>query len=271
MSFPVLGRPPLIGIPVDSVDTHLTPDSFWYSEYPWYALGRRYADAVAQAGGVPVLLCYNTSSLETYANVLDGLLLAGMSFDVDPALYGESALHKTTVMRPERTQFEWAIAKLMIDQDKPVLGLTAGMQLVNVILGGTLCQHILEEIPDAENHTQDSPLLSFQHAVTVVPETGLWRAVHIFDANYAQSLEYPDRSLHVETNSYHHQCVKKLGRGVHAVAHTKDGVVEAIEATEFKFCWGIQWNAEFLLTPMDRAIFHAFVEVARNGRRETKQ
>lgn len=255
-------RLPLVGIPADAIDTHLTPDSFWYSEYPWYALGRRYADAVAQAGGVPVLLCYNASSLETYAETLDGVLLAGMSFDVDPKLYGAPTVHKTTTTRPERTQFEWAIAKLMMDRNKPVLGLTAGMQLINVILGGTLYQHILEEIPGAENHTQDAPLSSLQHAVTILPGTGVWRATSAYDLDYARSLELPDCSLRVNTNSYHHQCVKKLGKGLRTVAQTKDGIVEAIESTELAFCWGIQWNAEFLLTGVDQAIFRAFVEAA---------
>lgn len=259
-------RPPLIGIPVDSVDTRVTPGGLWYSEYPWYALGQRYADAVAQAGGVPLLLCYNTSSLERYAEVLDGLLLAGMSFDVDPALYGESVRHRTTIIRPERTQFEWAMTKLMMDRNKPVLGLTAGMQLINVILGGTLHQHILEDIPNAENHTQDSPLLSFQHAVTIGPRTGIWKAVHTYDPGYARSLEQPDGTVRVDTNSYHHQCVKRLGTNLRTVAQTRDGVVEAIESTELNFCWGVQWNAEFLLTPVDYAIFQAFVLAAAQNR-----
>lgn len=256
-------KAPLIGIPMDAVDTHLDPGSFWYSEYPWYALGRRYADAVVQAGGVPLLLCYNTSSLETYADLLDGLLLAGVSFDIDPALYGETTRHKTTIIRPERTQFEWAITKLMLDRNKPVLGLTAGMQLINVILGGTLYQHILEEVPGAENHTQDSPLLTLQHAVTIDSASEMAAAIRTYDATYARSLETPAGELCVETNSYHHQCVKKLGTSLKAVACTKDGIVEAIESEALRFCWGIQWNAEFLLTPVDYAIFKTFVEASK--------
>lgn len=259
-------KAPIIGISMDAVDTRSNPGSFWYSEYPWYAIGKRYCDAVVQAGGIPVLLCYNLSNIAQYVRILDGLLIAGVAFDIDPVLYGEDFRHKTTVTRPSRTQFEWAMTQKMMDQNKPILGITGGMQLINVMLGGTLIQHILEEVPSAEIHTQNTLLVYPQHTVEIHEGTEFYKEICQFDSSYTDSIKNRHKNvLCIQTNSYHHQSIKKIGQNLRITAQTRDGIIEGIESTFFRFCKGVQWNAEFLMTPVDMALFKAFVNSSRDS------
>ncbi|MDR2464461.1 MAG: gamma-glutamyl-gamma-aminobutyrate hydrolase family protein [Holosporales bacterium] len=257
-------KEPTIGISIDSVDSRLAMDSCWYSEYPWYAIGRRYCDAVVRSGGIPVLLCSNLSSVSHYARLLDGIIVPGISFDIDPVFYGDTFKHKTTVTRQNRTQFDTAIIKKMIDQNKAVLGINYGCQLINVVLDGTLHQHITENIPNATSHIQESLLIYQQHRTNIQPNTTLYQISNIADRVYANSVKNPETGcLMIRTNSHHHQCIKKLGTNLRVTAIAEDDVIEGIESTSLGFCVGIQWNPEFLSTPIDIAIFDAFICAAR--------
>ncbi len=255
---------PLIGVPLDFVDINDIAEDSSYSSYPWYAIGKRYCDAVVCSGGVPVMLCYNASNIGKYIDVLDGILVAGSAFDIDPSLYGERERHKTTISRPMRTQFEWAIIKKMMDRDKAILGISGGMQLLNVIDGGTLYQHVPEGLPNALNHTQYKAMTYPHHDVEIFPESILYQEIFQYDEVFATSVSQPaSGALRVPVNSYHHQGVKRLGRHFHVVAKTSDGLIEAIESTQLRFCVGVQWNAEFCLTPADWALFRAFIAAAK--------
>lgn len=256
-------KAPIIGIPLDSVDPRNDPGGFWYSEYPWYAMGRRYCDAIVRAGGVPVMLAYNLSSVGRLAEVLDGVLLAGVGYDIDPIFYGEHLRHRTTVTKPIRSQFEWAIAQRMFERGRPVLGLNAGMQLINVMWGGTLYQHLIEEIPDSVQHAQSTLMVYPHHTVAIFEGTHLHQLVVDEEPEYAASIQrHPSGDLVLKTNSYHHQGVKTLGKGLRVSARTVDGVVEAIELEDGPFCLGVQWNAEFLGSLVDTALMKRFVAAA---------
>lgn len=257
---------PLIGVVLDYVDIKSSDDSFVYSEYPWYALGKRYCDCIVRAGGVPVPLCYNLSNINKYAEILDGLLLSGTGFDIEPVFYGEKAKHKTTITKPIRTQFEFAITKKMLDKNKPVFGINAGMQIINVILGGNLIQHLLEEVPNSIYHTQDIPMTLPYHWVEIFKDTMLYEITENFDKVYAASLKKDGTdSLFVKTGSYHHQGIKKLGEALKINAVTEDGVIECIEAIDFDFCIGVQWNSEFQINRIDVALFDALIKSSRNS------
>ena len=127
---------PVIGITLDSEG----PGG--YSKLPWYALRQNYCDAVVRAGGLPILLPHEPEQAAAYLKKLDGLLITGGAFDVDPSIFGASNRHPTVKTKDRRTAFEIAITKAAIEQDMPVLGICGGQQLLNVILGGTLIQHI---------------------------------------------------------------------------------------------------------------------------------
>jgi putative glutamine amidotransferase len=218
-----------------------------YSQYPWYAIRENYCSAIRHAGGLPILLPHDPELAESYLDRIDGLLVTGGGFDVDPALFGAPNRHPSVKTKDRRTAFELAAAKGALARDMPVLGICGGEQLLAVALGGTLVQHIPDEIPGALPHRQPNPRHEPGHGVRIVPGTLLYRIAG------ADSLA---------VNSAHHQAVKTAGPGVVVDAVAEDGVVEGIEDPRRRFCLGVQWHPEFELSDGDRRLFRAFVEAA---------
>jgi putative glutamine amidotransferase len=259
-------KPPVLGVIMDEVDPRDDPGAFWYSAYPWYAVGRRFSEAIVRAGGLPLGVFHNLSNINHYAQALDGVLLFCSAFDIDPIFYGAKKRHKTTITRINQTQFMWALAQKMLDKNKPVLGICGGMQLLNVLAGGSLFQHIPEDFPEALKHTQNTLLVYPCHKIEIYPGTRLYERVFYYDSLYTESVkDLQTGSLIIQTNSFHHQAVKDLGAHMVVTARTQDGIIEGIESTQYRFCVGVQWNAEFLNTPLDLALFHGFVKAACAG------
>ena len=177
---------PLIGITLDSEE----PGG--YSKLPWYALRQNYAEAVERAGGLPVLLPHEPDRATDYLDRIAGLVVAGGAFDVDPAMFGATDRHPTVKLKGRRTDFEAAIVNGALARDMPVLGICGGQQLLNVVLGGTLYQHIPDEVPRALEHEQPNPRTEPGHDVAVAAgklaerELILWpadRAPVVLDAD----------------------------------------------------------------------------------------
>jgi putative glutamine amidotransferase len=233
--------PPLIGVTLDS-----EPAGGW-SKLPWYALRQNYCSAVAEAGGVPMALPHEPELAPAYLDRLDGLLVTGGAFDVDPALFGAGAKHASVKTKDRRTAFEYAMVRGALDRDLPILGICGGEQLLAVVLGGTLIQHIPDEVPGALAHEQPNPRTEPGHAVAVSAGTLLARIVG---------------AAPMAVNSAHHQAVATPGAGVvNAVA--PDGVIEGIEHPGHRFALGVQWHPEYAVDPRDPAIFEAFVAACR--------
>lgn len=243
---------PLIGISLD-LGNHNKPGS--YSKYPWYALRTNYSDEVVAAGGVPILLPYHLDLVETYAQQLDGLLIPGGDFDIHPSYYGVETVHERVTVNPGRTSFEFALAKAMKAQEKPILGICGGMQLLNVIFGGTLIQHIPDEINNCLAHEQSNPRCEAGHHITITPQTLLH--------------ELSQSEISVPVNSAHHQAIKNVAPGFIVNAQAPDGVIEGIEYANSPddqenktFIMGVQWHPEFRISDLDTKIFHHFVQSA---------
>jgi putative glutamine amidotransferase len=202
---------------------------------------------VRRAGGLPILLPHDPDAAEAYLDRIDGLIVTGGGFDVDPALFGAATRHPSVKTKDRRTAFEFAATKGALAREMPVLGICGGQQLLNVVLGGTLIQHIPDEVPDCVAHRQPNPRNEPGHTVRVIPGTLLHRITG------ADTLG---------VNSAHHQAVKTAGPGLVIDAVAEDGVPEGIEDPRHRFCLGVQWHPEFEINEADRLIFRAFVEVA---------
>ncbi len=235
-------RRPRIGIPLDLDEAGGR-----------YQLPRAYADAVREAGGLPLPLCYGDGSVagESLA-VCDGLLVAGGDFDIEPERYGEARRPACGPSRPERTDFEWALLEAALAQGLPVLAVCGGMQLLDVVRGGSLHQDLAEEL--GVSHEQPPPKDLPSHPVEIAAGTLLARLVG----------EAPLR-----VNSTHHQAVRSAGHGVIVSARAPDGVVEAVELADHPFAIGVQWHPEAVgrHEPRSLRLYRGLVDAARERAR----
>ena len=208
--------------------------------HPEMALGMTYLRAIEAVGGMPVVLP-PLGDAEALLDRLDGVCLSGGP-DLDPDAYGAVERHaELGPTEPSLDAFELALARAADARGLPILGICRGAQALNVARGGTLHQHV-------PGHRQTEPATATTQTVRV--ETGT-RLASLVGA----------RPLRV--NSFHHQAVDVLGRGLRAVAHAADGTIEAIEVPGAGFVLGVQWHAEGLVAvPRHRALFEALVVAA---------
>lgn len=199
------------------------------------------------SGGTPIIIPINESAYTAaYIQLIDGLLLTGGQ-DVTPMLYNEEPRKVIGPTSPERDKFEVALIKEAIRQKKPILGICRGLQLINVVLGGSLLQDLSEDESITLQHVQRSQPEFSTHSIKVKSGT------HLADT--------------VENNSYvnsiHHQAIKDLGKGLSVSAWSLDNVIEAIEVVDIQqSIIGVQWHPEltFLENDESLAIFKDLVE-----------
>lgn len=242
---------PLIGIPA----AVLNPPAVAGATY--FQFNGNYPAALAASGALPVVvpLGLPEDALHDLFDRLDGLCLAG-GVDVDPVFYDEAphpALGKVDATRDatELTLARWALA-----DDLPVFGICRGIQLLNVAAGGSLYQDLPAQLPATR-----------QHGYT--PAESPWeRPVHPVRLAEKGRLAAVLGTGEVQTNSFHHQAVKRLADGFIPVAWADDGVVEAIEKPSRRFAIAVQWHPEgmYRTDPQARRLFDAFVDAARGDR-----
>jgi putative glutamine amidotransferase len=210
-----------------------------------------YLRAVQQAGGVPVLLPppLDPAARDALLGRLDGVLLTGGG-DVAPARFGEAPHPTVTEVSEARDALEVHLVQEALGRRWPVLAICRGLQVLNVALGGSLHQDIADDIDTNIGHAQKERRDEPTHEVRVAADSRLHAIVGA-----------PE--LHV--NSFHHQALKALGRGLRAVAWAPDGVVEGAELEGEGFVVGVQWHPEDLVgrDPAARALFAALVDAAR--------
>ena len=180
--------------------------------------------------------------------MVDGYLFTG-GHDVDPHMYGEEPLPVCGTCCHERDILEEKIYGIAKAEDKPVLGICRGIQLINVLQGGTLYQDLPRQFSGTKEieHHMTAPYDRTVHEVSITEGTPLYTLLE-------------KKTLPV--NSYHHQGVHTVGEGLEVMAVSEDGLVEGVYVPDKKFIWGIQWHPEFIYQKDDtaRKIFRAFVE-----------
>ena len=208
--------------------------------------------AIVKAGGIPILIPYQPKEqVLRILEGLDGLMLPGGD-DIDPGRYGENPMVQCGSIDPHWDELDLWAAGFALERDLPLLAICRGCQVLNVALGGTLVQDIPTQISDPLKHAQQAPSWYATHDISVQAASLLGR---IWENG-------PNR-----VNSFHHQSIAKVGKGLRIVASAPDGVIEAVESTEHCFVLGVQWHPEHMVDhyPVARRIFEHFVQAAAKG------
>ncbi|MEJ7593193.1 MAG: gamma-glutamyl-gamma-aminobutyrate hydrolase family protein [Planctomycetaceae bacterium] len=234
---------PMVGITGD-----FRPERYNGAALTWFNTG--YYDSVSAAGGIPLLLppLENDDDLNQIMENVTGVIVSGCNLDLDPTRMKMHIHPSVKVMPKRREDFDRRVAEMAIKRRLPILAIGSGMQLVNALCGGTLYQHIPEEVPRALHH-RDPVEQNLRHVLEIVPGTRL-------DAIYGPG--------EVRVNSAHHMAVKDLSSRFRVSATCPDGVIEAYESIEDNwFCLGVQWHPESnTASALDLQIFEAFIDAA---------
>jgi putative glutamine amidotransferase len=200
-----------------------------------------YVRAVRKAGGVPVLLPVGDGEdAERALATIDALLVTGGD-DVNPDRYGAAPAPETKAVERALDDYEIALVNAAVRNNRPMLCICRGIQVLNVALGGTLCQHFDGHF-DLPNYNETV------HDVRLEPGSMLAKVMG---------------AAHVSVNSLHHQTLDVLAPQLIAVGHTDDGLVEGVEVDGCGFALGVQWHPELLRhRPEHLALFESLVAAA---------
>ncbi len=209
-----------------------------------------YIQAIKSAGGLPLVLPLVKSKqmIKEYVTLCDGFLFCGGG-DITPLLFGEEPEYGIGSTDLSLDLFQIRLAKQVIEAQKPLLAICRGMQILNVACGGTIYQDLERVGFPVVNHMQTSQRRrDISHQVLFQPHTRM----HRFFGDYAF------------TNSFHHQAIHRLGKGLIATGLTGDNIIEAIEMPSHPFIVGVQWHPESMLetAPNMKQLFYALVHHA---------
>jgi putative glutamine amidotransferase len=199
-----------------------------------------YVQAVAENGGIPLVLptISDEEIMQRYVRFLDGLVLIGGA-DVPPSAYSEKPHETVKVLSEQRYNFERKLISLWLSSDKPLLGVCLGMQFANVVSGGSLIQDIPSQVGTKVNH----------------------RGYHQVKIDSASSLAKILNTTETSVYSSHHQAVKDVGKNLKVIAHSDDGVIEAMERENGGFGLFVQWHPEQMDNTEHRnAIYGALIK-----------
>ena len=224
---------PLIGITADN-------------EKGIFRLKPDYVSAVVSSGGTPLVLVPVYNDIPRIAEIMDGLIIPGGG-DIPPEYYNENVTVPSSCIKlaeRDRIDFELALLHEAYKIQKPVLGICYGMQLINIMFGGSLYQDIGHQIEGAPDHRDK------QHGIRI---TG----------HFPVGLH----SASMTINSNHHQAIKTLGRGLDVFAEAEDGIVEGIYCAGHPFWVGVQWHVEKSSDTLSLKILELFMKQAAAERK----
>ena len=208
-------------------------------------LAEGYYQSILKAGGVPFIIpCYDdTDALINTLDKLDGILLTGGA-DINPLFLGEEPIQELHGINPRRDRQELLLTRLAADRQIPILGICRGIQTMNAALGGPLYQDIHSQMEGTRiKHDQNLDRCYASHTVAIEKDTLLHR---LFKADT------------IAVNSFHHQAIKEPAPGFRVCARATDGVIEAMESTEYKSMLGVQWHPECFILKGDEGMMPLF-------------
>lgn len=220
---------PIIGIPTHLMFIGSSPSGGKEVSY----CNEDFSLAISKAGGIPLLL----PSLDNKGDILnqlmlcDGILLPGGD-DINPLLYGEEPSNGLGEVYAKVDEYELILTTFALSNDKPILGICRGCQLLNIALGGNVYQDLNEYPTPHLKHSQKARRHEATHTIDIVPDSLLYS---LFGGS-------------IRVNSFHHQAINQLGKGVIATAHSKDGIIEGIQLNSKPFVIGVQWHPEIMLS-----------------------
>lgn len=239
---------PLVAV----VGYHLSPGRVSKWETGGFAVPDPYIQALMRAGSVPAILAPGTGDVaaggERILERFDALVLVGGG-DVDPSRYGASPNPSVYGVDADRDEMEFELLRAADRTGVPTLAICRGAQVMNVVFGGTLIQH-LPDVPGLLPHGIPGGGSATTHDVKISESSGLFSAT--------------GRTV-LSSSSHHHQGIDRLGEGITAVGWSGDGLIEAIERDRGRMI-GVQWHPEdtAAVDAGQQALFSALVAAARS-------
>lgn len=240
-----MSKKPLIGVIPDYVKSSKQSHSI----RPHYSIRKNYLDMLSDAGAVSIIVPYDHDAIADYIDMIDGLMVIGGFFDINPSRYSNEDIHQETVLNNVREDFEFKFSEQFLQTGRPFFGICNGMQVINCLKGGSIIQHIPDEEQDYMIHEQ-SKIEGKQDSS--IP----YHDVLIEKNTLLHDIVGKERII---TNSSHHQAARKVGSNIVINSYAPDGIIEGIEDPNHPFCLGVQWHPEFKVSPDDEKLFQAFV------------
>lgn len=212
------------------------------------SLNYNYINSIILAGGIPVLIpiIEDEEDINRFTDIVDGILFTGGG-DISPLYFGENPTGKINSISTRRDFIELKLFKKAWEKNMPMLGICRGLQLINVALGGTLYQDIDSQFEGVLGHHPNDILRDeLYHTVKLKEGSSLF---DIFKTD------------EIGVNSFHHQAIKQLGKGLTISALSCEGIIEGVEANDKRFVVGVQWHPEALTVryPEFQKLFYAFI------------
>ena len=213
---------------------------------------KKYGDAVVKAGGEVVYLPKITSEEEA-RKALAGVSAISVTGggDTDPKYFGQEAIKEAEVVSPDRDLSDYLLMKVALEEDLPMLCICRGMQFLNIVSGGTVYQDIPTQKPTCFAHRDPEQKSFLYHEISVEPD-------NIIADVLGGAGDY-------KVNSWHHQAVDKLGKGIKAVAFSPDGIVEAIIREDKDYAIGLQFHPEAMIRDGDYSVIGLYKELVKRA------
>lgn len=232
---------PVIGILMNEGTTD-------YSIYPSYAIRKNYGQVITELGGIPIYLGHDNIPPNEYLGVIDGLLLTGGDFDLPSEVYTRGLQDLPDSKKYPRAAIELKLIQFAHKQNIPVLGICAGLQEMNVALGGTLSDDISKQQGGKIQHRHEDRT-KIIHFVHLRPGSALYK--FIGPASFG-------------VNSNHREGIARLAPSLQINAQAEDGAIEAVNDPSKDFFVGVMWHPEFRLSSQDKALWVAFIQAAKS-------